>query len=89
VPSSITIPRQARICTTSRVNFLDRPLQVDGLIERFLQSMLKPVAQAQRVRGDSLTVLCDSQLLAIRYGHVKFPYREDEERKTERPYVRE
>jgi len=28
-------------------------------------------------------------VLAIRFGHVKFPYREDEERKNERPYVRE
>lgn len=28
-------------------------------------------------------------VLAIRYGHVKFPYQEDEARKNERPYVKE
>lgn len=28
-------------------------------------------------------------VLAIRYGHVKFPYHEDEARKNERPYVKE
>ncbi len=28
-------------------------------------------------------------VLAIRYGHVRFPYREDLARAAEKPYVRE
>jgi len=28
-------------------------------------------------------------VLIIRYGHVKYPYREDREGKNEKPYVRE
>lgn len=28
-------------------------------------------------------------VLVIRYGHVKFPYREDRENKVDKPYVRE
>jgi len=44
-----------------------------------------PGAQAWIIVRTSLTIA----VLIIRYGHVKYPYREDREGKNEKPYVRE
>ncbi len=58
-------------------------------LARYLILDIKELTELRVMATAGAILLLTLAVLAIRYGHVKFPYREDEERKTERPYVRE
>lgn len=58
-------------------------------LARYLILDIKELTELRVVATAGAILLLTLAVLAIRYGHVKFPYREDEARKNERPYVRE
>ena len=58
-------------------------------LARYLILDIKELTELRVMATAGAILLLTLAVLAIRFGHVRFPYREDEERKTERPYVRE
>ena len=58
-------------------------------LARYLILDIKELTELRVMATAGAILLLTLAVLTIRYGHVKFPYREDEERKSERPYVRE
>ena len=57
-------------------------------LARYLILDLKELTELRVVATAGAILLLTLAVLAIRYGHVKFPYREDQAN-LERPYVRE
>ena len=57
-------------------------------LARYLILDIKDLTELRVVATAGAILLLTLAVLAIRYGHVKFPYREDETSK-DRPYVRE
>jgi protein PsiE len=58
-------------------------------LARYLILDIKELTELRVMATAGAILLLTLAVLAIRYGHVKFPYREDEERTADRPYVRE
>ncbi len=57
-------------------------------LARYLILDIKELTELRVMATAGAILLLTIAVLAIRYGHVKFPYREDQESK-DRPYVRE
>ncbi|MCK6384963.1 MAG: phosphate-starvation-inducible PsiE family protein [Rhodocyclaceae bacterium] len=57
-------------------------------LARYLILDIKELTELRVMATAGAILLLTLAVLAIRYGHVKFPYREDQESK-DRPYVRE
>jgi protein PsiE len=57
-------------------------------LARYLILDIKELTELRVMATAGAILLLTLAVLAIRYGHVKFPYREDQTN-TERPYVRE
>ena len=57
-------------------------------LARYLILDIKEITELRVMATAGAILLLTLAVLAIRYGHVKFPYREDETSK-DRPYVRE
>jgi protein PsiE len=57
-------------------------------LARYLILDIKELTELRVVATAGAILLLTLAVLAIRYGHVKFPYREDQASK-DRPYVRE
>lgn len=58
-------------------------------LARYLVLDVKDLTEWRMLAVAGAIFLLTIAVLAIRYGHVKFPYREDEARKDVKPYVRE
>ncbi|MBA3902915.1 MAG: phosphate-starvation-inducible E [Rhodocyclaceae bacterium] len=58
-------------------------------LARYLILDIKELTELRVVATAGAILLLTLAVLAIRYGHVKFPYREDENEKRAKPYVRE
>lgn len=58
-------------------------------LARYLVLDVKDLTEWRMLAVAAAIFLLTIAVLAIRYGHVKFPYREDETRKDAKPYVRE
>lgn len=57
-------------------------------LARYLILDIKDITELRVMATAGAILLLTLAVLAIRFGHVKFPYREDQESK-DRPYVRE
>jgi len=58
-------------------------------LARYLVLDLKELTELRMLAVAAAILLLTIGVLAIRYGHVRFPYREDSTRIHEKPYVRE
>ncbi|MEW5887681.1 MAG: phosphate-starvation-inducible PsiE family protein [Pseudomonadota bacterium] len=58
-------------------------------LARYLILDVKEITEWRMLAVASAIFLLTLAVLIIRYGHVKYPYREDEERNASKPYVRE
>ena len=58
-------------------------------LARYLILDLKEMSEGRMLAVALAIFLLTLSVLAIRYGHVRYPYREDVEEKTEKAYVRE
>ncbi|MBI3140461.1 MAG: phosphate-starvation-inducible PsiE family protein [Rhodocyclales bacterium] len=58
-------------------------------LARYLVLDVKEITEWRMLAVAAAIFLLTVAVLAIRYGHVQFPYREDETRKDAKPYVRE
>jgi protein PsiE len=58
-------------------------------LARYLILDLKEMTEWRMLAVAAAIFLLTISVLAIRYGHVRFPYREDADEKAGKPYVRE
>jgi protein PsiE len=58
-------------------------------LARYLVLDLKELTEWRMLAVAAAILLLTLGVLAIRYGHVRFPYREDSAAATQKPYVRE
>ncbi|MFZ5509968.1 MAG: phosphate-starvation-inducible protein PsiE [Pseudomonadota bacterium] len=58
-------------------------------LARYLILDVKEITEWRMLAVASAIFLLTLAVLIIRYGHVKYPYREDEEKPVSKPYVRE
>jgi protein PsiE len=58
-------------------------------LARYLILDVKEINEWRMLAVASAIFLLTLAVLIIRYGHVKYPYREDEEKSVSKPYVRE
>jgi protein PsiE len=58
-------------------------------LARYLILDLKEMTEWRMLAVAAAILLLTLAVLAIRYGHVRFPYREDADEKSGKPYVRE
>ena len=58
-------------------------------LARYVILEQKDMSEWRMLAVSGSILLLTIAVLIIRYGHVKFPYREDREGKSEKPYVRE
>lgn len=58
-------------------------------LARYLILDLKEMTEWRMLAVASAIFLLTVAVLVVRYGHVRFPYREDAEQKADKPFVRE
>ncbi len=58
-------------------------------LARYVILEQKDMSEWRMLAVSGSILLLTIAVLIIRYGHVKFPYREDRENRSEKPYVRE
>jgi protein PsiE len=58
-------------------------------LARYLILDLKEMTELRMLAVAAAILLLTVAVLVIRYGHVRFPYREDVDEKSGKPYVRE
>ena len=58
-------------------------------LARYLILDLKDMSELRMLAVAAAILLLTIAVLAIRYGHVRYPYREDADEKPGKPYVRE
>ncbi|MDK9705192.1 MAG: phosphate-starvation-inducible PsiE family protein [Sulfuritalea sp.] len=58
-------------------------------LARYLILDIKDMSEWRMLAVTAAIFLLTVSVLAIRYGHVRFPYREDADEKSGKPYVRE